>query len=156
MPKTFYTEEQRAEALALLRYNRSNVALTSQQTGIPERTLREWRRLQRIENVLPPAKELSAAAKNIEDAPEALEYVYKKFLKELVAIADSLPELVRTAPPYHQLLTMMKLLDRLELLHMLTTGTIDPTIQVEFVDMDGSTHPTPFWQRDNKGDPNLN
>ena len=49
-----YTEQNREEALELLRYNHNNVALTSTQTGIPERPLREWRRKQRIENRLPP------------------------------------------------------------------------------------------------------
>jgi transposase-like protein len=49
-----YTEEDREEALELLGYNRNNIALTSTQTGIPERTLREWRRKQRNSVSLPP------------------------------------------------------------------------------------------------------
>ncbi len=156
-----YTDEERVEALALLRCNRSNVALTSKQTRIPERTLREWRRLQRVQNGLPPDPLPAAAAadmaRQFAESSEAVEYVRDQFLNLLVDLTDSLPEILSAASPYHQLLTVMQMIDRIEKLQMLVPlSTREPSIRIQFVDADGTTHDDPYWQRSLAGDDTLN
>ncbi|MBZ0303023.1 MAG: hypothetical protein K8J31_24975 [Anaerolineae bacterium] len=158
-----YVDEERIEALAQLRINRNNVALTSRQTGVPERTLREWRRLQRLEHGLPPNPPSAAAAAVIADhvarfsePSEALQHVYDQFLQELVTIADTLPDILSTAPPYHQLLALMNMIDRIEKLQMLVPQTASQqTIRLEFVEPDGTVHHNPPWER-NRTDDKLN
>lgn len=148
MPRT-YSEDDRQEALELLGYNRNNITLTSAQTGIPERTLREWRRKQRIErSLLPPDPPSAAAAEPTGNAIEALEFVYNQIIEESSRIAASLPEILAAAPPYHQVLAFAQLIDRLPKLHSIINQSSPPqAFRVEFVDADGTTHDSPFWKR---------
>jgi transposase-like protein len=150
-----YTDEQRLEALDLLDVNRNNVALTSIQTGIPERTLREWRRQDRIQRHLPPDPLPAAAAEAFEreftETSEAIQWIQDRFIQELVKLTQTLPEILSTASPYHQLLTLMHMIDRIEKLQTLVPQSDNhPSIRLEFVDPDGSIHPTPYWQRPKK------
>ena len=144
-----YTEDDREEALELLGYNRNNIALTSTQTGIPERTLREWRRKHRNNISLPPDPSPAAAAMPVGDSAEALQFVYDQLVQELTRLAASLPEILASAPPYHQLLAITHIIDRVEKLQQIIPQPVQ-TLRVEYVDPDGSTHDTPFWQRDNE------
>lgn len=146
-----YTDEQRIDALALLYHNRYNIALTSRQTGIPERTLREWRRLQRHDHCEPPMMNIIKAAEQavrFENPGDALNHVYSVFLQELAQAADKLPQLLYGQSPLQQLQTMMKIIDRLELLKMLISDTpVEQIVRIEYVDPDGSVHANPYYQR---------
>lgn len=150
-----YSDQDREEALDLLTINRNNIALTSIQTHIPERTLREWRRKQRLKApTLPPYPPPAAAADRFDSIPEALNHVHSRILEQLVELADSLPEILATAPPYHQLLALTQLIDRVEKLQALVPRLVpQQTIQVQFKDPDyGTLHDTPFWSRNESED----
>lgn len=147
MSQRNYTPEEKAYALTEIRLSRNNIALVSARTGIPERTLREWRRLQRIENGLPPDPTPAAAANQFAETSEAIQHVYDQFVAELVNISDTLPEILSTASPYNQLMTLMRMIDRLEKLQMMVPPPPRQTIRIEYVDPDGSVHAKPPWER---------
>lgn len=140
-----YTELERRDAMDILAINQNNIALTSYQTGIPQRTLRDWQRVQYIEQSPPPLTPSAAAEQfkqRFPDKNDAVEYIVNQCLAELTAFADELPEIMRMAAPYHQVLTFIHIIDRLDKLR-----TLMPPTRVESVDKDGSTHNTPDYQR---------
>ena len=49
MPRQ-YTTQQKEDALRQLAVNKGNVALTSIQTGVSERTIQRWQQRLRLEN----------------------------------------------------------------------------------------------------------
>ncbi len=138
-----YTEQDRADALDILEANLNDIALTSRQTKIPERTLREWRRLHRVQSLLPPDPP-SAAAEALTQFHErfptqraALEYVRDQFIMELITFADDLPYIMQMAAPYHRLLIFMHIVDRFDKIKSLIPA-YEPPIRL---DSGGSTHP---------------
>jgi hypothetical protein len=148
-----YTELERRDALDILAINQNNIALTSYQTGIPQRTLRDWQRVQYME-MAPPPLTPSAAAEQFKqrfpDKNDAVEYIVTQCLAELTAFADELPEIMRMAAPYHQVLTFIHIIDRLDKLRTLLPPQ---TFRVEHAGNDESVHDTPSYQHNTGNEP---
>lgn len=61
MGKTTYTDEQKALALATLAANGGNVKRTTRETGLPEQTIRDWKK-QAERGATPPAVQAALPA----------------------------------------------------------------------------------------------
>ncbi len=86
-----------------------------------------------------------------EDVTDALKYVRDQIAQETVGMAHTLHEILNHTSPYHRVLSFSLLLDRVDKLESLIAKTSpQQTIRVEFADADGTTHPTPYWERMNK------
>jgi len=145
-----YPPQHKAAVLAQLQANHSNVILTSIQTGIPERTIRDWRRKAYLQNqlpVLPPHTPSAAAATpEFEEESQALQYVRRQIVQEVANMAATLKDTLDTAAPYHRILALSQLLDRLIKLDILIPQTQrEQVIRVEYTYPDGSFHSTPPW-----------
>ena len=147
-----YPPERKAAVLQQLQANHNNVALTSIQTGVPERTIRDWRRKHWLEKALPPQGTPAAAAKPALDygeETEALKFVRQQIIQEVVSVASNLADTLNTTAPYHRILALTQLLDRLIKLDAYIPETErERVVRFEFQYPDGSIHDVPEWHRD--------
>lgn len=80
-----YTDEQKAEALAVLKANAGNITRTAQHTGIPRKTLAEWSK----------GNHVSAQAEEMIE--EKVDELADKLEKIAHMITDSMPEKIERA-----------------------------------------------------------
>lgn len=141
-----YTPEEKSAALEVLAASGS-IAFASRQTGIPERTLHTWRHQQllaadqqRRHSPLPPPLQF-------DDDLEALAFMRKQIMQELVNLSADLPDGLGVSSPYQRVLLMSHLLDRLMKLDAhLQPYTISNTVRrIEYVYPDQSVHNVPPW-----------
>lgn len=115
MPR-LYPPEEKAAALVQLERNSGNIALTHLQTGIPERTLQNWRRKIQLQDLRwrpaapPPQKK---EVPEFEDDLEALAYMRQQIMSELLNIAANLQDGFALSLPHQRLQILGQLLDRL-------------------------------------------
>jgi transposase-like protein len=128
-----YTPEEKSAILAKVQFNRGDISLTHLQTGIPERTLYAWRReeifLQRQQqhtiSSLPQQSSLESpdlaqpAATTLELSAfendlEAIKFVRSRIMQELLNLSTSLGDDSGVASPYHRVLILSCLLERLK------------------------------------------
>lgn len=83
--KRTYTDEQKAEALAVLKANGGNLTRTAGATGIPRKTLAEWSK----------GNHVSDAAEAL--IPQKVDELADKLEKIAHLISDSLPEKIEKA-----------------------------------------------------------
>lgn len=136
-----YTQEEKDQALELLIANNGDLSLTSAETGIPIRTLENWRRA----GVLPPPVISPPPPPPIpDDRLEALEDIQQQMLREARNLAYSLRETVADAPLNQRVAALAQLLDRIIKLNtQLPNPTKETVFRIEYIDPEGHVHATP-------------
>ncbi|MBI5666476.1 MAG: hypothetical protein HZC41_00590 [Chloroflexi bacterium] len=167
MPKK-YSPETRAAALAALQANNNDILLTSLQTGVSSRTLYDWRRqlwlqqsvLQPQCPVLPqqnpplsPADDQAETVPEFENDLDALAFLRRQIMRELVTLSAELQRGMASSSPYQRVLALSQLLDRLMKLdeHLQPYLPAHNQIRtIEYIYPDGSRHDVPPWYDDHK------
>jgi hypothetical protein len=135
-----YTPEEKDHALELLIANNGDLSLTSAETGIPVRTLENWRRA----GVLPPPVTAPPPPPMPDDRLEALEDIQQQMLREARNLAYSLREAVADAPLSQRVAALAQLLDRIIKLNTQLPGPTKETVfRIEYIDPEGHAHSTP-------------
>jgi hypothetical protein len=124
MPR-HYRPYQKAAALRELDASFGDIVTTSERTGIPERTLRDWRRQREkvLPNLPPPPPIFSPppspppppkpALPIFEDDMKALAFMRQQILDELVNISTNIKDTFAQTAPHRRLRVLSDLLDRL-------------------------------------------
>lgn len=161
-----YTPQQKADILERLDDNFGNVTLTALQTGVPTRTLSEWkrqrklRRLQRGEPLLlkKSVRQQQQTAANPapgDDPPGDPPNDYARIRQRLMEHVDTLIETLTDDPDtaHLRIIALSRLLDRVIKLEALARPPAGETvIRWEFV-YDGAVHDAPPWGRDPADEP---
>ena len=153
-----YTDEQKAEALQHLDDNYGNVTLTALQTGIPIRTLRDWKRYRKLEILkdLPPEKVARRRQQEIEPEEQAdieeedSAAAYSRIRAHLMQHINTLLETLTDDPDTANLrvIALTRLLDRVIKLEALVQSTSDQVVRIEYQYPDGTIHNVPPWESD--------
>ena len=153
-----YSPETKIAALERLHMCNGNIARASFETGIPERTLHTWRRqawleYQRRRPPTPPLPPLedTPEQKRLEADFNALRSVRDQIMQEISNLAPSVTAGLELASPYHRVLILSQLLDRLLKLDSRIPPDVPSAWQgvlFAYQDSDGSIHTTPEHERD--------
>jgi hypothetical protein len=129
-----YHPTQKTAILEKLRANGGDIAVTHLQTGVPERTLRDWRRERWLQSPPPPPPTPLRRRQNdpdgdaVDDQPaqapdqelpvfeddlDALAYLRRQIVDELVRIAGAFQDTFQLASPYQRVNMLAQLMDRL-------------------------------------------
>ena len=140
-----YTSDEKAVVLSLLQSSGYNIVVTSLQTGIPERTLRYWRRQQNLAKVLPlpPHTPSAAAAAISEDFPDAERFklLRRQILDHISTLTASLTNGLDTASPFHRVLALSQLFEHLKRLEVyMPRDERKNKIVIEFMDEHGNVY----------------
>lgn len=117
MPR-HYTPQRKADALQQLDSLYGDIALTAERTGIPERTLRDWRReRERSSPPSPPPFSAPPPPPNeppeFEDDLEAVTYIREQIMNELLNVSANISDTFAQTAPHKRLRVLSDLLDRL-------------------------------------------
>ncbi len=163
-----YTPQEKADILERLDDNFGNVTLTALQTGVPARTLYEWkrqrklRRLQRGEPLLhkknvPPQQQTAADPDpSGDDPPDDPPNEYARIRQRLMEHVDTLIETLTDDPDtaHLRIVALSRLLDRVIKLEALARPPAEETvIRWEFVYPDGAVHAVPPWGQEPADEP---
>lgn len=157
-----YTPQYKAAVLQKLRDNYGDVARTSLQMGIPERTLYAWKReLQQLQQQQSPLPQQYTADPNpigimapiaqpitsdksgttvtptytsFTDEGEAFHYLRGRLLDELFKIVASLDDSYILMPPHQRALLVSQLIDRLVKLDAYIPRVVPKTLQIMVLD----------------------
>ena len=108
-----YTPAEKANALIHLHMNGGDIPYTSRQLGISERTLFYWRRNWYAENLQQQSPSLQIERPDFKDDLDALAYLRKQIMAELLNMADSFRDGTIFATPAQRIHLLSQLLDRL-------------------------------------------
>ncbi len=108
-----YTAEEKANALVHLQMNGGDITYTARQLGIPERTLFDWCRDWYAENPPPQPAPPRLQRPDFEDDLDALAYLRKQIMAELLNMADSFRDGTIFSTPAQRIHLLSQLLDRL-------------------------------------------
>jgi transposase-like protein len=112
MARRNYSQTEKVSILAQLERNGGDIITTAAQVGVPERTLYTWRRQHYAESQrrqpLPPPSPMPDIGNDL----EALAYLRRKIMDELLSIASSF-EGSTNVPPAQRMSLLSGLLDRL-------------------------------------------
>ena len=107
-----YTPEEKANALVHLQMT-GDIAFTSKQLGIPERTLFDWRRDWYAINPPPQSSPPRLQQPEFENDLQALAYLRKQIMAELIELAGSYQKGAMFTSPTQRIHLLSQLLDRL-------------------------------------------
>jgi transposase-like protein len=130
-----YTAEEKLRALDSLSANLDDILATSIETGIPEATLRRWRR------------------QYMPDYESALQMrkLRQTLIKEALDLASHIKQVIEEAPLNQRATALNHMVDKIlkitQLLEVKTDEpeTTQPALRIEFVDEQGELHDTPYW-----------
>jgi len=156
-----YTEEEKAMALQTLANNLGSIAITSIQTGIPERTLFNWRRKQRLEQqaqagflrqhpTLPPQPLPQESSENNRETDEKDEEIheFQRLRDQLMEHIFTLSQMISIDPDtaYLKAAAISRLLDRVLKLEAHMPQKDPGRIVIEYYDaMTGKYNNIPPW-----------
>ncbi len=117
MPR-HYTTAQKTAAMQVLESTFGNILLTSSRTGIPERTLRDWKRAKELSSQPSPPPNFSpppppSEPPEFEDEIDALTYIREQIMGELLHISANIRDSFANTAPDKRLKVLSELLDRL-------------------------------------------
>lgn len=148
-----YTTEQKESAMQCLDDNYGNVTITALQTGVPKRTLQEWKRqrkLQAIQRGEPLLREKNHAPQQQQttddaDTPQA---EYARIRQRLMSHIHTLTETLTDDPDTAHLRAsaLSRLIDRVIKLEALIKSTGPVECRITFEYPDGTIHDIPPWQ----------
>lgn len=150
-----YTQDEKAAYLAHLDDNYGNVTLTAIQTGIPSRTLYNWKRERKLRRLQsePPLLHKKSAVPPPQTAtnPDDTEAEYTRIRAEMMTHIDNLMSSLTDDPDtaHLRIIALTRLLDRVIKLEALTKreNIGEKVIRVEYQYPDGSIHDVPPWAR---------
>lgn len=133
-----YTNEERHNAMKILDANDGDILATSEQTGIPVRTLRDWsvrHREERAQRLL-----------------ETIRRLHEQLAENAMNLAAAIDNAVDGAP-LNQLSTALgTVIDRYlkvdEHLAQITQQNGEQVFRIEYVYPDGTVHNSPLWAND--------
>jgi hypothetical protein len=142
-----YTRSQKAEILKHLDDNVGDVVLTSLQSGIPERTLRDWKRTRSLRPAAAENHRQRRHEHGNESPPSAAESaVTFEILNNLLVdkafkIAGSLTQGLEDSPVHQRAIALAHLIDRILRLNATLPRLNDNNaVRIEFVAPDGTIH----------------
>ena len=169
-----YTDQEKANILQHLDDNFGNVMLTAIQTGVPRRTLQDWKRLRKlnaikngtpISNALPPTKNSARRQQNAannksplrsggdlegdkEDNEEEETNVYAQIREQMMEHLFTLMETLTDDPDtaHLRISALSRLLDRVIKLEALAGAQKEQVFRFEYVYPDGTIHDAPPWE----------
>jgi transposase-like protein len=123
-----YSPEEKDHAIQRLIANRSDVALTHSETGIPVRTLENWRRAHQLPRfgALPPPPPIAA------DDLEALRDLQQEMLREAYNLVHSIEEAIDEAPLNQRVAALAQLIDRIMKLSVQLPRADDDDVKIAF------------------------
>jgi len=150
MPRR-YTDQEREEALRSLDLYQGNIPIASLRTGIPERTLRDWRRRREesdpVDHHHPEEAPLSPEEKSSAAAIKELKDLRKLLMTHIFTLTASLSQ--DDERVHHRSIAVSRLLDRVikldrEIAQMKGNGPL--IIRVVRGSKDGADHTAPAWE----------
>jgi transposase-like protein len=141
-----YTPQQKETALQRLAANFGNIAITSLQTGIPERTLRDWQQKRQLEQVQNPP--LPPKISRRQQQPDTNEYQLLRdiIMEHLFQLVENLS--LDPATAYLRAAALSRLIDRVIKLEKHIPSTSEQQkIVIEYF-YDGAYHNQPPWRDD--------
>ncbi len=142
MTRQSYTPEHKAAALLVLERNHNNFARTSHETGIPQRTLRDWRRISPVD---PPPQ--TAIRRRQSEQPkfsshnEALRHLRERVMDEALRLMETLEFDTEYLEPHQRATTLNRLLEQVirleQYLRTVPDDDDDGTYEME--------HPVPMY-----------
>jgi hypothetical protein len=110
-----YNSDHKAAVMVALERNGGDIEVTARQTGVPVRTLRDWRG--KVLPYLPPpppsARQSLAEVPAFADDLEALVFIRQNIIGELSRLSASLQYDPGFSTPYQRALVMSQLMDKL-------------------------------------------
>lgn len=160
-----YALDHKALVLAILQKNGGDVQLTSQQTGVPARTLRDWRR-QSLgvppPSIFPPppphspsplVEEEQAGEEEQPDPRDQFFQLRELMMREALTLATSLASDMAHTPVSQRASALTRLVDRiLRLDDVLPRNWPEMVIRHEYHYPDGTLHDVPPWQSEDTPD----
>jgi len=157
VPRRYYSPDYKTVVLRLLDAYDGDVALTSLETGIPERTLRAWRIKHHARSIapghLPPSSNrrqfrripLVDAPSPPADPPEnELLALRQHLMRDALTLAASVEADLTRAPLAHRVVALSHLVDRIMKLDArLPRPRHESVIRIEYVDPQGNVSTTP-------------
>ncbi len=146
-----YTPQEKEHALQCFVANDSDVSLTSAQTGIPVRTLENWRRAGiLVHPTLPPPPPAPPIAPDDLDALRDLQH---QMLREAYNLVHSIEDAIEDAPLSQRVAALAQLIDRImKLSSQLPNPSRQSVIRIEYVDPEGYVHSTPPLSDEDDGE----
>ena len=89
MARRVYTSHEKTNILARLELNGGDIILTAAEVGVPERTLYTWRRRFYAEDQRRQPASSSSPMPDFENDLEALAYLRRKILNEMLSVANT-------------------------------------------------------------------
>jgi transposase-like protein len=124
-----YSPEYKQMACQLLQTNGGNVDLTSRQTGIPPRTLREWRQ----RHAHQPPQQDTRRRQNVE---EQLHFLRERMMEQAIALAMTLSSETDPSLLSQRIIALTRLVDRLMKLDIAVPAEV--VVRVVRTDRDGN------------------
>jgi hypothetical protein len=125
-----YTSEEKDHAIQRLIANSGDVALTSSETGIPVRTLENWRRVHGLPRfgASPPPPPPPIAADDL----DALRDLQQEMLREAYNLVHSIEEAIDEAPLNQRVAALAQLIDRIMKLSVQLPRADDDDVQIAY------------------------
>ncbi|MBC8170324.1 MAG: hypothetical protein H7X77_01570 [Anaerolineae bacterium] len=165
--KQIYTDDQREDILICLWDNFDDIPLTSHQTGVPQRTLREWRAAYLAANpdfqppgaptfADPPKNISAAAAANAAEVADQFILLREKLMQQIFTLVSEVSD--KAGDASFRAIAIARLLDRVHKLDTLIPALRPPpheenVYRVEYLYPDGSVHDNPPWYQPGPDDP---
>lgn len=148
-----YSPEHKALVLQTLDRNGDNITVTSIQTGVPERTIRDWRQQRHL--FLPENSrrrrqiELPPEIANPEHSKEAdvFKYLREQIMRGLLQMVANFAEDMDDATFHQRVNALTKLIDRFPKVTSWLPVDQSNVVTIVYQDPDGSVHDTPPWSR---------
>ncbi len=146
----YYSPEYKRIACQLLQTNGGSVALTSRQTGIPPRTLREWRQ----HHAQPAPQENTRRRQPLEEQVQLLQ---ERMMEQAVTLANNLASETDAVSLNQRIIALTRLVDRLMKLADMYPAPQDesvPIFRIVYVDEHGKEWDSPpdLEEGDERGD----
>lgn len=152
-----YTPEEKATILEKLAENGGKVARTSQQTGVPARTLHAWRAQEQgklPQHLLMNDPEFEAILRrDAQRADTILDDVLKQLLESVRVLAGRVTTTFDHVPPTTQMMALSRLIDRILKLEARQPRIEQPKAYImRYQYPDGTFHMVPPWAGDDDDD----
>ncbi|MFN8374670.1 MAG: transposase [Anaerolineae bacterium] len=130
-----YTAEEKIHALERLAANMGDILAASIELGIPEATLRRWRRQ------YAPGQENTLQLRRLR----------QRLLNESLDLASHIEQVIEEAPLNQRAAALNQMVDKvLKITEAIEEPdheqeTTQPTLRIEFMDEEGGVHDSPYW-----------
>jgi hypothetical protein len=151
----YYHPKHKALVLQKLVENNGDIILTSLQTGVPQRTLRDWRYQSHILTAA-AVDEMAAARRTQESEPppsaselddDALKRIHDKLVADIHKLINTLGDDMEYASFPQRVTALARMVESLPKLQSLLTTDDDQFIRIQYQDADtGIVYNEPPWE----------